>query len=262
MILKALIIDDEYPSRQELRYILEKYNNIEVIGEAAGATEALKLIQALDYDILFIDINLPGINGLDLAAKLQAMPKKPYFIFITAYEDYALRAFDVGAQDYILKPINRSRLKQTIDRIAMNIYGSKPETEPKETSVPAELDKKAANTAAGAEDKPIRIAYDSNGKIYLIDEDEIYFAFSKGDSVYIKTAEGALHTRYTLKELEKRLNSKYFIRTHRSYLVNMKHVKEIKPFFNGTFILVIKDKEKSEVLVSRNQAKKIRELYK
>lgn len=262
MILKALIIDDEYPSRQELRYILEKYNNIEVIGEAAGATEALKLIQALDYDLLFIDINLPGINGLDLAAKLQEMPKKPHFIFITAYEDYALRAFDVGAQDYILKPINRTRLKQTIDRIALNLFGCNPETETKEIISPTVNDNKITNNAASAEEKPNRIAYDSNGKIYLIDEDEIFFAFSKDDSVYIKTAEGALHTRYTLKDLEKRLNSKNFIRTHRSYLVNMKHVKEIKPFFNGTLILVIKDREKSEVLVSRNQAKRIRGIYK
>ncbi|MDQ7789745.1 MAG: response regulator, partial [Clostridia bacterium] len=117
MKLRALIVDDEYPARQELRYILGKFEDIEIVGEAANASEALALIKALGYSILFLDISMPGMNGLELGAAIQEMEKPPYVIFVTAYDEYALRAFDVNAIDYILKPIEENRLRMAVNKV-------------------------------------------------------------------------------------------------------------------------------------------------
>ncbi|HWI54492.1 MAG TPA: response regulator, partial [Desulfobacteria bacterium] len=117
MKLKALIVDDEYPARKELRFLLNTFDNIEVVGEATNAQEALTLIKALDYSILFIDIEMPGMNGLEVGAKVQEMPKPPHVVFVTAYDEYAVRAFEVNAVDYILKPFDEKRLTQTIRKI-------------------------------------------------------------------------------------------------------------------------------------------------
>lgn len=251
MIQKVLIVDDEYAARQELRYLLEQFNNIEIVGEAAGASEALKLIEALEYDILFLDINLPGKNGLELAANLQTLARRPHVIFITAYENYALEAFEVNADDYILKPVSKARLKQAIDKV-VNSESKGNVAYNTDTNVP---------TPAGPEDMMTgRIIAESKGKMVLVDIDEICFAYIEGEVVYIKTFCEKLLARFTLKELEARLNNSNFFRTHRSYIVNIHKVKEILPFFNGTYLLVMGDKEKSEVPVSRNQARKLRKL--
>lgn len=263
MKLKALIVDDEYPARQELRYLMEQFDNVEIVGEAAGAAEALKLIQALEYDVLFLDISLPGINGLELAAKLQALPRKPRIIFITAYDNYALEAFDVNASDYILKPINKARLKQAIDKVAAGKRedGAARDMDGKTFLAPDYQGEVFPGTAAAEEVMAKRIIAESKGKRVLLDIDDICFAYVEDDVVFIKVFDGKLLTRFTLKELEARLNKRNFFRTHRSYIVNIHKVKEISPFFNGTCLLVMNDKEESEVPVSRNQAKLLRKLY-
>jgi DNA-binding LytR/AlgR family response regulator len=247
--LKALLVDDEYPARQELRYLLGQLSNVEVVGEAASASEAMKLISALEYDILFLDISLPGMNGLELASKIRSLPRKPHVIFITAYENYALEAFDVNAADYILKPIEKERLQRAIDKVAAIKNGG-------EARVPA-----PAVPAAGAQQGMGRIVAKSGDRITLVDVSDICFVYVQGDSVYLKTATDKLLTRLTLKELEGKLGSKNFFRTHRSFIVNIRKVREIRPFFNGTCRLVMDDREKSEVPVSRNQTKKLRKLF-
>lgn len=262
MVLKALIIDDEYPARQELRYSLAQFNDIEIVGEAASATEALKLIQALEYDILFLDINLPGINGLELTTKLQSLPNKPHVVFITAYDNYALDAFEVNAVDYILKPIDKTRLKRAIDKVAVRENAVKGEsvTEDSKTGTPDYLNEEFSSAAGQGEILSNRIVAEWKGKIILVNVDEVFFAYTEGDAVFVKTFAEKMLTRYTLKELETRLHKCNFFRTHRSYIVNIYKVKEILPFFNGTYSLVLEDKERSEVPVSRNQAKKLRKI--
>ncbi len=249
MNLRALIVDDEYLARQELRFLLEQFSNIEIVGEAASAAEALKLVSALEYDVLFLDINLPGINGVELAGKLQQLPKRPDVIFTTAYENFALEAFAVNAVDYVLKPISKARLKQAIDKLRHKA-AEKSASMPSKPSQPAEKDSMDIS----------RIIAESRDRMVLVDVDKIYFAFVKRDLVFIKTYDEEMLTRFTLKELESKLNGKNFFRAHRSYIVNIQKVKEILPFFNGTSILVMEDKDKSEVPVSRNQSKKLRKL--
>lgn len=260
MKLKALIVDDEYPARKELRFLLNKFDNIEVVGEATNANEALTLINALDYSILFLDIEMPGMSGLEVGAKIQEMTNPPHVIFVSAYDEYAVKAFEVNAVDYILKPFDERRLTQAINKI-LKITTSKPTTEPVkvEESVQQPLD---ASPVVEQENKfkIDRIPAEKQGKTILVNESDIIYAFTEQDHVFIKTFTDRLFTRFTLKELETRLNSSMFFRTHRCYIVNLQKVKEIIPFFNGTYTLIVEDNEKSEVPVSRAQAKKLRKI--
>ncbi len=261
MKLKALIIDDEYPARQELRYALGNFDSIEIVGEAANAQEALALIKALDYQVLFLDISMPGMSGLELGATIQELPNRPYIIFVTAFDEYALSAFDVNAIDYILKPIEPKRLKKAIDKVIKLTRESKGASEESLRSHEGQ-DARAGETSSEHKERgPIkidRIPAEIQGKTILVSESDIFYAYTEQDNIYIKTFNEKLFTRFTLKELEARLNPQVFFRTHRCYLVNLNKVKEIVPFFNGTYNLVVEDKERSEVPVSRAQAKKLR----
>lgn len=248
MRLKALIIDDEYPAREELRFMLSRFENIEIVGEATNATEALALIKALDYQILFLDVSMPGMNGLELGAVIQELARQPYVIFITAYDEYALKAFEVNAVDYVLKPVEEQRLKKAVDKV-FKLY---QEVNP--PGLAGQL------LPAGEEIKIDRIPAEKLGKTILLNTGDIFFAFTEQDYVYLKTFEDKLLTRFTLKELAARLGAQMFFRTHRCYLVNLHKVKEIVPFFNGTYNLLLEDKQHSEVPVSRTQARKLRKI--
>lgn len=260
MKLKALIVDDEYPARQELRFALSVFEQIEIVGEATNAQEALALIKALDYNVLFVDISMPGMSGLELGAAIQDLPKQPQIIFITAYDEYAVRAFEVNAVDYLLKPVEPGRLKKAIDKV-MKVYqeGAAPAGESAAETAPTNGEAKAPPTPA-SQIKIDRIPAEKQGKTVLVAESDIFYAFTEQDYIYIKTFNDKLFTRFTLKELEARLNSAVFFRTHRCYLVNLHKVREIIPFFNGTYNLVVEDKENTEVPVSRAQAKKLRKI--
>ncbi|NLI13253.1 LytR/AlgR family response regulator transcription factor [Pelotomaculum propionicicum] len=263
MKLKALIIDDEYPARQELRYALGNFDNIEIVGEATNAMEALALIKALDYQVLFLDISMPGMNGLELGAAIQELPNRPYIIFVTAFDEFALSAFDVNAIDYILKPIEPKRLKKAIDKVTKLTRESKAVSEELLHS-PEGPAARNGGLKSEHKDKELikidRIPAEIQGKTILVSESDIFYAYTEQDNIYLKTFNEKLFTRFTLKELESRLNPQVFFRTHRCYLVNLNKVKEIVPFFNGTYNLIVEDKERSEVPVSRAQAKKLRRI--
>ncbi|PKM80181.1 MAG: DNA-binding response regulator [Firmicutes bacterium HGW-Firmicutes-14] len=265
MKLKALIVDDEYPARKELRFLLNKFDNIEVVGEATNAQEALTLIKALDYSILFLDIEMPGMNGLEVGAKVQEMPNPPHVVFVTAYDEYAVRAFEVNAVDYILKPFDEKRLTQTVNKIVkINQQRQQKQSSADSQDAQAQQPSSQEGTSQGGQRpqhiKIDRIPAEKQGKTILVNESDIIYAFTEQDYVYIKTYHDKLFTRFTLKELESRLNPSIFFRTHRCYLANLHKVKEIIPFFNGTYTLIVEDNEKSEVPVSRAQAKKLRKI--
>lgn len=263
MKLKALIIDDEYPARQELRYALSEFDNVEIVGEAANAQEALTLIKALDYQVLFLDISMPGMSGLELGAAIQDLPNRPYIIFVTAFDEFAVSAFDVNAIDYILKPVEPKRLKKAIDkvmRLTREVMGDAVPAGLSREERTARVNGTRAMNAENLQLKIDRVPAEKQGKTILVSGSDIFYAFTEQDNVYIKTASDKLFTRFTLKELEARLNPQIFFRTHRCYLVNLHKVKEIVPFFNGTYNLIVEDKERSEVPVSRAQAKKLRRI--
>ena len=260
MKLKALIVDDEYPARQELRFALSGFDNIEIVGEATNAQEALALVKALDYHVLFVDISMPGMSGLELGAAIQELPRQPHIIFVTAYDEYAVRAFEVNAVDYLLKPVEPGRLKKAIDKVVKAYQESAATTDEAATEGASGNGNAKAAANNQSQIKIDRIPAEKQGKTVLVAESDIFYAFTEQDYIYIKTHNDKLFTRFTLKELEARLNSSIFFRTHRCYLVNLHKVKEIIPFFNGTYNLVVEDKENSEVPVSRAQAKKLRKI--
>jgi two-component system LytT family response regulator len=264
MRFKALIVDDEYPARQELRHILSKISDIDVVGEAANGVEAKMLVEAMDYSVLFMDIQMPGMSGLELGELIKGLEHPPAIVYVTAYEDYAVKAFEVDAVDYLLKPFTEERVRLTVEKIRKHFKGrnklKSAENDPAYSVAEAEISNK---TTIKKDNQNINfqiIPAEKQGKTLLINESEIVFAYTENDYVYIKTKCEKLLTKFTLKDLENRLSPGCFFRTHRCYIVNLKKVQELVPFFNGTYNLVVADAEKSEVPVSRTQAKKLKKI--
>jgi len=248
MKMRALIVDDEYPARKELRYLLQPYDFIKVVGEATNSIEALELIEKVDYSVLFLDVDMPGLSGIELAEQLKDKPNSPAIIFTTAHENFALAAFAANAADYLVKPINPKRLEDALQKVRKRV-----ETKVEYSPAPSHQE---AKLSLGADMIPV----EHRGKTILLHEEDIIYAYTDNDYVYVKTNSEKYLTRFTLKEMESRLNANVFFRSHRCYLVNIRKTKELVPFFNGTYTLIVDDQERSEVPVSRTQSKKLREL--
>lgn len=242
MRARALIVDDEAPARAELRYLLEEFNHVQVVGEATNGEEALVLLRSLSYDLVLLDIRMPGGTGLEVAAALQELPHPPKVIFTTAYPDHAVEAFDLEAVDYLVKPFDADRLGRALDRALSNADDVKPQ--PSAPHAPAV--------------EPLgRIPVQRDGRTVLVDRSAIIYASAVRGYSYLKLADERVLVSFSLNELERRLRG-HFFRTHRSYLVNLDHVRELVPDFKGALVLVMNDRQRSRVEVSRRQARELR----
>lgn len=231
-MLKVLIVDDEAPARRELRAQLAEFSGVRVVGEAADASEAQQLIDAIDYDAVFVDIQMPGLSGLELARSLQGRERRPRVIFTTAYSQYALDAFGVGASDYLLKPFDEERLARALNRL---------------------LEVAGANAPPPAAEMPERIPAEKGNKTLLAPLHEIVFAYAKSEEVWLKLhGEELLCRRYTLRDLEARLEGHGFLRVHRRYLVNLSKVREVSALHKSGMSVVVQDQAGTEIPVSRN----------
>jgi DNA-binding LytR/AlgR family response regulator len=244
MTIKAFIIDDEAPARKELAYLLKQMEEVEVVGEATNGTSGLKGIRETKPDLIFLDIQMPGLNGLELSELLCDMPDRPLIIFATAYEEYAINAFDVEALDYILKPFTIERVKKTIMRVTKVL---------EEGAVKAESKKKASDIQ--------KIPLYKNGVIFPTSPQKIIFAICNGGEVYIQVMDGRYRTKFTLSELEITLSPYGFLRVHRNSLVNLNYVSQVIRWFNGSYKLIMNDKERTEILVSRYNAKDLKRYF-
>ncbi len=247
MKLRALIVDDEPPARAELRFQLEREGGVEVIGEAQSAREALALLAALEYDVVFLDIEMPALDGIKLAEGLRSGgPGHPFVVFVTAHDRHAVRAFDVQAVDYLLKPVQPSRLKACVERLRQLRRQEAPQAE----------------TAPRGEEAPRFLAGHDGESAFPVALDEISYLAAQGDAVHVVTTEGRqLQLRgATLAGLESMLPEERFFRCHRGYLVQVHEVAEIVPFFNGTFILRMKG-SRDEVPVSRANVRRLKALF-
>lgn len=253
MKLRALLVDDESPARKELRYLLQPITDIQIVGEATNAVEALELINNLDYSVIFLDIDMPGLNGIDLARQLRDKPDPPAVIFTTAHEEYAFDAFAVSAVDYLLKPIHPKRLDEALHKVRERKRGI--------PSSPQPLPYPPKGETNSPPPRPLEvIPVEQRGKTILLRPDEIIYIYTDKDNVYVKTHKESYLTRFTLRDLESRLNSNQFFRSHRCYLVNIQRMRELIPYFNGTYTVVVDDYERSEVPVSRTQSRKLKEI--
>ena len=256
MAISTLIVDDEKPARDELAYLLEGFADIAVVGEAANGVEAFNLIKSKSPDLVFLDVQMPGLDGFDVIRKL--MDKRvplPHIIFATAFDKYAVQAFEVNAVDYLLKPFDKSRLAKAIER-AQAVMDSKEGASGRIETLLSQLGE--PRVAA-----PAKIMLKSQQRMMVIDSDEVVYANIEDGviTIYTRDGEGASNYR-TLEELQATLDPNHFWRAHRSYLVNINHIKEVVPWFKSSYQLRMSDKRASEIPVSRNQTRRLRELFK
>ncbi|MBW6467566.1 MAG: LytR/AlgR family response regulator transcription factor [Anaerosomatales bacterium] len=226
MTLKALVVDDEAPARSELRYLLDEAGGVEVVGEASNASEAFQLIRAIPYDVIFLDIDMPGLSGVQLAEALADLERPPSVVFVTAHSEHAVKAFEVAATDYLVKPVELDRLRIAIERLVPPHHeGARIE----------------------------RIPVEKAGKKLLIQVEDIFYVMAKDDYSYLHTDAERYLLTISLAQLEQRLEPSGFFRVHRRYLVNLAQVREVVPMYGGTLLLTLKDREGTQVPVSRRR---------
>ena len=248
-VMKAIIVEDEFPARKELRYFVENNTDIDIVGEFDNGLDVLSFIQENNVDAIFLDINIPKLDGMLLAKTINKFEKKPKIVFITAYENYAVEAFNLDIFDYILKPYSEERIISMLHKL-QNACNSDNKLENKGK-------KETKNSVSNKVSNKISLWKDS--KIYIVDIDDIYYCEAKERYTYIYTKDEEYHIRECISDVEKMINSDNFFKCHRSYLVNLLKVEEVIPWFNNTYLLKLND-EKYEITVSRSKVKRFKEL--
>lgn len=243
MKLSAIIVDDEFPARAELKSILEEIGNIDIVGECEDGDEALELINHCSPDVVFLDIRMRNKDGLVTAGEIMEMQYPPFVVFTTGYNQFAAQAFDLNAVDYILKPYSSERVAKSIDKLAKVKENHKSTGAVAEPKVPGK--QYLPNLCIWFKDRMV-----------VIRPSEILFA--KADQqrqTLLQTERGIMHTKIPLKELEAILGEQGFLRTHKSYLVNLEKVREIIPWFNNTYVLTLENCQETNIPVARHYMK-------
>lgn len=244
---KVLIIDDEAPARERLRRMLSKIEGVEVIDEAKDGIQAIEQIERLQPDLVFLDIQMPGLDGFGV---LDALDEPPPIIFVTAYDEYALRAFEVSALDYLLKPYSQDRLESAVHRARTKTIPEKDLAKRSDALFESLVEQGRFLT---------RLAVQDREKIRLLDVTEIDWIGIEQGTTITHVGEKAYATRSTLDNLEARLDPEHFFRAHRSAIVNLDQVEEIIPWFKGSYRLRLSTGV--EVDLSRARARKLRNRF-
>jgi two-component system LytT family response regulator/two-component system response regulator LytT len=274
MAITALIIDDEQLARDELQYLLDGAGGVNVLAQGRNGIEAVDLIETHHPDLVFLDVQMPGLDGFAVLKKLLEHNRGdplPQIIFATAFDQYAVRAFDVNAIDYLLKPFDRARVLQALDRarnrlqeLQGNGEGPAPQESPltPDTRIDALL-RLIEQQHSGVRPYSSKIVIQAQSRLLLIDQKDICHAsIDEGViSVVTATIEGQSKCR-TLEELLELLDPSLFWRAHRSYVVNINHIKEVVPWFKSSYQLRMDDRKQTEIPVSRAQTRRLRELFK
>jgi two-component system LytT family response regulator len=236
---KALIIEDEKPARDLLKAYLEEFDQVELLGEYDNGFDGLKAVNELQPDVIFLDVQMPKLSGFEM---LEVLEHNPEVIFTTAYDQYAIQAFEQNAVDYLLKPFSRERFREAIERLDARDRGS--------------IEKIKIHLADGDE-KLHRVVIKKSGRIHVFSTSEINFLEAQDDYVMIYTGEGKYLKQQTMKYFEKHLDPEQFIRVHRSYIVNISRIERIEPYEKSNFILILKDGNK--IPVSRSGMQQLKE---
>jgi DNA-binding LytR/AlgR family response regulator len=245
-MVRTLIVDDEKLARDRLNGFLKNMAGIEVAGQASNGVEAVSLIDEEKPDLVFLDVQMPGLDGFGV---LNAIKHRPQVIFATAFDEYAIRAFEVQAVDYLLKPISRARLNEAVRRVEARLADRA--TGPDLREFVRALEAKERRYVA-------QVPAHKGKQILVLPTDDVYWFEVEYRLVYAHTATDRYMTSFTLKDLEDRLDPEVFFRAHKSRLVNLHHVRAIVPWFGGRFKLVMRNPESSEVELSRAQARVLR----
>jgi two-component system LytT family response regulator/two-component system response regulator LytT len=246
--ISAIIADDEQLAREELRFLLDEIGDVEVVGTAVNGIEAVELIRKLDPALAFLDIQMPGLDGLGVVRRLkQEQIDLPHIVFSTAWEQFAVEAFRLEAMDYILKPVDRERLEETVERARKSMVDRSGAEPP-----PAPLPRPGAFT---------KLLVRNGVRNMIVDPQELIYATIDSGVITLVTSqvEGQSSFR-TLEELQAALDPDLFWRAHRSFVVNLNRIREVVPWFKSTYQLKMDDKKASEIPVSRIQSRRLREM--
>lgn len=276
MSLTTLIIDDEKLARDELAYLLSRLDGVELLAQGANGIEAVELILTHRPDLVFLDVQMPGLDGFAVLKRLVERAEAeagsvdpfrlPQIVFATAYDQYAVRAFEVNAVDYLLKPFDEHRLAHAVGRVRARLATeSASASSSADGSAPDSAQKLAALLRLLERPTPTplsRVVVQAQGRMLLVDQAEICFAAIDEGVIRIVTpsCEGQSKCR-TLEELLEQLDPSLFWRAHRGFVVNLNHIREVVPWFNSTYQLRMDDKAQTEVPVSRTQTRRLRELF-
>jgi two-component system response regulator LytT len=249
--LSTIVVDDEQLACDELSFLLKEFPEIEVIANGSNGLQAVDLIQKLEPELVFLDVHMPGLDGMGVVRRLRAMGAQiPHFIFVTAYDQYAVEAFRLEALDYLLKPVDKGRLADSVDRARRAIQEKKP--------------LEAASAPPPATSAPrSKLAVRSNNRHFIVDANDVIYATIDNGLITLVTTALEGHSNYrTIEDLQANLDREQFWRVHRSYLVNINRIKEVVPWFKSSYQLRMDDRKHTEIPVSRVQTRRLRELFK
>ena len=236
-MLKCIIVEDEFPAREELKFFIEKHEEIELEKEFDSPLDALKYLQDNKIDIIFLDINMPELDGMSLGKILSKLNENLKIVFITAYKEYAAEAFEIRAFDYLLKPYSEKRINEVLD----NLTKERKSEHIKDIS------------------KINKVTVTSGDKMYVISINNIYYIEAGEKESMVYTKDNSYSSKIKISKWEEMLPKNKFYRTHRSYMVNLDKITEVEPWFNGTYVLKIQDL-KFKIPVSRNNIKEFKEI--
>jgi len=255
MSISTIIIDDEQLAREELSYLLKSVDDVEIVAQGSNGIEAVHLIREHNPDLVFLDVQMPGLDGFQVIKKL--VDKKhplPQIVFSTAFDQYAVRAFEVNAVDYLLKPFDKKRVAQSVEKARQKLSGPATSSGRIESLI----------NLLEQQQKPQqqKILLRSGGRLILVDQKDICFATIDEGVITVATShiEGHSNCR-TLEELLESLDPNLFWRAHRSHVVNINRIKEVLPWFKSSYQLRMDDRKQTELPVSRAQTKRLRELF-
>ncbi len=248
--MKSLIVDDESAARSRLTRLLGVHPNIEIVGEACDGLQALQAIETLRPDLVFLDIQMPGLDGFAMLRSIPANVPKPLVVFVTGFDQHALEAFEANALAYLLKPVEKERLAAVIDRAASICEYEK---------LRMEEDRRVTEVAQTAVRCLKQVVGRKRDRMVLLAPDDVFFFSAESGTIKAKTSDEVYSVNYQLSELESGLAESNFFRARRAVLVNLGRVKEIRPYFKSSFLIVMNDSAQTEIQVSERQAKLLRQ---
>jgi len=257
MPLSAVIVDDEQLARDELAFLLKDVGDVDVVAQGKNGVEGVSLIREHNPDLVFLDVQMPGLDGFGVIKKL--LDKKvslPKIVFATAFDQYAVKAFEVNAVDYLLKPFDKKRVAQSVQKVRAKLESGSASSDKLESLV---------RMLESQKPQASKILIKAGGRLFLVNQKDIGFASIEEGVITVVTSgingmEGQSNCR-TLEELLDSLDPNLFWRAHRSYLVNINRIKEVVPWFKSSYQLRMDDKKQTEIPVSRAQTKRLRELF-
>ena len=254
--LRVVVVDDEQLAREELCFLLGQSGAIDIAGQASDGVEALRMCGELRPDLLFLDVQMPGLTGFEVARRLSEAEILPQLVFVTAFDQYAIEAFTVNAVDYLLKPVDPERLEQTLERARRRMVSEQAAKLPLS---PDDIERviDAVQARQGRRDQ---VAIRVGERFVLVQAQEISHASLVDETIVVVTNSASGTSNYrTLDDLQARLDPAVFWRVHRSHLVNITNIKEIVPWFSRNYLLKMKDPKATEIPVSRSQTKRLRD---